>query len=174
MAKACTWADFHIVGGKEKDVGYWSNCLNKMDNIFLHGFIPPGEVDRYRISFDVLIAPYQYVVEVSTDKSNRNSNIGNWISPLKIFEYMAAKKPIVASRLPVLEEVLTHGYNALLCNPTDIAEWKSALQTIRDDACLRDSLAQQAYKDFKKNYSWQIRGEKVLDAFNGNYNKFNR
>ena len=45
----------------------------------------------------------------------------SYTSPLKLFEYLAAGRPIVASRLPALAEVLEDGINALLVAPEDPA-----------------------------------------------------
>jgi glycosyltransferase involved in cell wall biosynthesis len=44
-------------------------------------------------------------------------NTVGWISPLKIFEYIAAKRPIIASDLPVLREILTNGEPVPLVHP---------------------------------------------------------
>ena len=49
------------------------------------------------------------------------TNLADWISPLKMFEYMAQGKAIVASDLPMLREVLRNGENALLCDSDDPA-----------------------------------------------------
>ena len=43
----------------------------------------------------------------------------HFTSPLKLFEYMAAGRAIVASDLPAIREVLRDGENALLVTPGD-------------------------------------------------------
>lgn len=158
MAKACDWADFHFVGGEEKDIEYWEKKTRHYANCFFYGFVSPSESERYRISFDILLAPYQGSVAVA-------GGVGNtapWMSPLKIFEYMAAKKPIVCSDLPVLKEVLTHQYNSLLCCPDNIDEWVCALEDLRDSPELRQRLGEAAYKDFSRFYTWESRASRVI------------
>ena len=132
-------------------------------NVTFHGFVTPAEADDYRLSFDVLIAPYQNKVAVN---STGSSDTAAWMSPLKIFEYMACARPIVCSDLPVLREVLSHGHNALLCSPADAGEWLGALERLRADPVLRQQLAANARADFEARYSWRGRARKVLDHVN--------
>ena len=54
-------------------------------------------------------------------------------SPLKLFDYMAAGVPIVASDLPALREVLRHEQNALLATPGDPDSFAAAVQRILAD-----------------------------------------
>jgi glycosyltransferase involved in cell wall biosynthesis len=85
------------------------------------------------------------------------------MSPLKIFEYMAAAKPIVCSTLPVLQEILQDGNTAWLCDPDDIAQWQRALQTLRDDPLLRRRLGENAQREFLQRHTWQARARSILD-----------
>ncbi len=154
----CSWACFHIVGGTEKDVKYWKDKLKDHKNTIFYGYLPPYLSERYRVSFDILLAPYQLEVFGTTGRTN----ISPWMSPLKIFEYMAAKKPIICSRLPVLEEVLKHNDNSILCEPDDPEEWIAALEKIRHDPDLARRIAENAFEDLKERYTWKKRAENVL------------
>lgn len=80
---------------------------------------------------------------------------------MKIFEYMAAGKPILASDLPVIREVLQDGQNALLAPPDNPKGWLAALERLKDES-LRKNLAEQAYNDLTGKYSWQKRAQVVL------------
>lgn len=154
---------FHIVGGTAEEVTekYDIHPHDLPGNIVFHGFLRPSEVDRYRIAFDVLLAPYQRTVHVSGGCEKMST--ANWMSPLKLFEYMAAGTPIVCSDLPVIREVLRDSHNALLCDPEDTEAWASALIRIRKEASLASRLAQAALKDFTQKYTWNRRAFKVLD-----------
>ncbi len=156
MAKNCDWANFHLVGGTETDIKYWMIKTKGHDNILFRGFVAPAEGERLRISFDVLLAPYQSDVSISG-----GGNTVNWMSPLKLFEYMAAQKPIICSDLPVLREVFAHEKNALLCPPDDVNEWVKALERLRQDKILAVQLGQTAHDEFVRNYTWQARVEKL-------------
>jgi len=148
---------FHIIGGSENDIQYWKKQTDKLANISFYGFIPPSQTDIYRISCDVLIAPYQHVVH-----SIIASNLSEWMSPLKIFEYMAAKRPIIASDLIVLKEVLHHNKNSLLCDPENPTEWRDALHSLENKQT-RTRISQQAYDDFCTKYTWKKRAHTILE-----------
>ena len=143
LAKACSWADFHIIGGQSADIDYWKQQLKAQTNIYFYGFVPHGETEQYRQGCDVLIAPY--LRNVST---YGGGDIAKWMSPLKIFEYMASAKPILASDLPVLREVLDHEKTALLCNPDDINDWVDSLKRLNQDKLLQLLLVRQAKSFF--------------------------
>jgi len=157
LVSRCPWAVFHIVGGTKEDLDKWKAILHKYSNIKFHGFIPHGQLGKYLHSFDVLIAPYQKDV-----LGDGNENIGKWMSPLKIFEYMAAGKPIVCSDLPVLREILEHQVNALLCDAENIESWVEALRLLKDNDKLRSKLGSSAQKRFVESYTWETRAKKVV------------
>jgi glycosyltransferase involved in cell wall biosynthesis len=85
-----------------------------------------------------------------------------YTSPLKLFEYMGAGTPIVASDLPSLREVLRHGENAWLVEPGNPEELAQGLQRILSDRILAQKLAQEARQDVVQ-YSWQKRAATILN-----------
>lgn len=150
-------ADFHVVGGTPEDLAIWRGRVS-FPNLFFHGFVSPARVQRFLAKFDVVIAPYQYRVAAS----GGTGDISRWMSPLKIFEYMAAGKSIVASDLPVLREILEDGRNALLCRPDKPGDWAAALHRLMDDPALAVRLGSAARDDFERQYSWKSRAERVV------------
>ena len=79
-----------------------------------------------------------------------------YTSPLKLFEYLAAGRPIVASNLPALREILTDGINALLVEPGNAAALAAALNALAHNPQLSDRLARRAFADAAL-YSWDAR-----------------
>ena len=163
LAPLCPWADFHIVGGNPDSVQQWREATKDSSNILFHGFVPPAEVHRYCSEMDVLIAPYQRQVGVYGD----SGDVARWMSPLKLFEYMSARRAIVCSDLPVLREILQDGHNSLLCAPEAMEEWRTALSKLREDSSLARRLADAAYEEFSQRFTWVARARHVLQGLRG-------
>tara|TARA_Y100001954_G_C15765023_1_gene581304 strand:+ start:525 stop:1652 length:1128 start_codon:yes stop_codon:yes gene_type:complete len=158
LAKNCQWADFHLVGGNKMDIMKWKNKSQNIENIIFHGFVPQSEIKKYLISFDVLLAPYQSKVSVS---SNSNISTENWMSPLKVFEYMSARKPIICSDIKVLREVLQNDVNCILCPPDKLECWIAGLHKIKNDKKFAFKIAQNAYSSLVENHTWHKRAKDI-------------
>lgn len=162
VSKLChlaPFADFHVVGGLQSDIDKWRAELTA-ENITFHGFVPHARTPGYIAAFDVLLLPNQN--RITWHKAG--GDIGQWTSPLKMFEYMSAGKAIISSDLPVLREVLRDEVNALLCPPDDIEAWVKALHRLEDSA-LRARLGERALTEFLEKYTWQRRVETIMAHF---------
>ena len=144
MARNCSNFDFTIVGGNQTDFTYWKNQTNEISNLNLLGFMSPQEIQKLQERFDVLLAPYGKIVKTAS----KIGNISQWMSPLKIFEYMASGRAIICSDLQVLREVLEHEKTALLCEPGNVDSWTKAVKRLNDDKNLRNELGKNAKKVF--------------------------
>ncbi|MFE4515839.1 glycosyltransferase family 4 protein [Kitasatospora sp. NPDC056783] len=149
--------DFHLVGGTAEDRTRWeSACVHP--NVHFHGHQRPSDLAGWFPLFDVVLAPYQR--EVYT--WHRDEETGRWASPMKLFEYMAHGRAIVASDLPVLREVLTDHVNCLLRPPGDPQAWADALTELVTDRALRTALGDEARRQFLEHYTWRRRADLVL------------
>jgi glycosyltransferase involved in cell wall biosynthesis len=81
---------------------------------------------------------------------------------LKLFEYMAAGRPMVVSDLPVLHEVLGHGANAWLVRAADGAAIAEGVKTLLDQPGLASALARRARSDAPQ-YVWSRRARTIAD-----------
>ncbi len=154
--------EFHIVGGRPEDVSFWEDRL-KEDNVYFYGFVPREKLSHYYAELDVCILPNQETVWAAGAATVKNRlDIGSFTSPLKMFEYMAYGKAIVASDLPVLREVLHEGI-AVLVDPGGTEEWKDAIRFFAN-ATERDRFGLAAREEFLKHYTWGIRSKKILQS----------
>jgi glycosyltransferase involved in cell wall biosynthesis len=86
-----------------------------------------------------------------------------YTSPMKLFEYMAAGVPIVATDLPSLREVLRHGENAWLVEPGNPKAIANAIKVLTEVGQQGTCLSEKAYHDVTF-LTWQRRAEVVLKA----------
>lgn len=75
-------------------------------------------------------------------------------TPLKIFEYMAAGKPIVATALNQATEVIQEGQNGLLVQAGDVNKFAEAILTLLNDPAARVRMGQNARQQAIELYSW--------------------
>ena len=161
LARKCGDINFHIFGGDDRNLKTWKQTMKHQNNCIFYGSVPPSFIPSIREQADVLIAPYSKNVEGSGGE-----NITKWMSPLKIFEYMSSKRPIIASDLPVIREILEHNRNALLVDPNSPEKWENALRNLMSDKTLCTELAKNAYLDFENLYTWNKRASKVIGGTN--------
>jgi glycosyltransferase involved in cell wall biosynthesis len=83
---------------------------------------------------------------------------------LKLFEYMASGRPIVASDLPSIREVLTDDHNALLVEPGNPQALTAAIRRLKADPGLGERLTRQALDDVRQ-YTWERRAAKLESLF---------
>jgi glycosyltransferase involved in cell wall biosynthesis len=113
------------------------------------GFQPPPAVAASLRAADALVLP------------NRGTAVSaRYTSPLKLFEYLAAGRPIVASDLPALREVLRDNENARLVPPDDPRALSEALLAVTRDPALAVRLARGAF-DTAAEYSWDRRAARL-------------
>jgi glycosyltransferase involved in cell wall biosynthesis len=158
LAARLPQVSFHVLGGYEDDVSSWQSKAAGLPNIVFYGFRPPRDVSAFLSAIDIAIAPYLRRVHIPKGKQE----VSAWMSPLKLFEYMAHGLPIVSSDLPVLREVLSNEGNALLCDPDDVDAWVAAIERLAGDAVFRTALGQRAKEDFTHNYTWETRVRNAL------------
>lgn len=147
---------FYIIGGTDKNKKYWQKKAKRehIKNIKFLGFKENPLVPIYLKSADILLIPYN-LIEKNTVMDIYTT------SPLKLFEYMAAKKPIISSAIPTIDKIVQHKKEALLAKPGDINEIVDYIELLLENNLLAKKLAKNAYNKVKE-YTYLKRCEKIL------------
>ncbi len=111
------------------------------DAVDFHGAVAPAEVPPLLASMDVAVVPY-------------SPTEGFYFSPLKLFEYMAAGRAIVAAAIGQMESFVIDGETGLLYPPGDIAALTRALARLATDEPLRRRLGAAARKIAVRDHTW--------------------
>jgi glycosyltransferase involved in cell wall biosynthesis len=159
LAKRLPKVTLLVVGGEARDISAFEVEIQaqKTDNVILAGFVPNAELPLYQAACDVLLMPYQQKVEASS-----GGDISRYLSPMKLFEYLACQRPIVSSDLPVLREVLNEK-NAILVPADGLDAWKEAIALLEINPELRNRLAEKARQDVQR-YTWEMRAKHILEG----------
>lgn len=148
---------FVLAGGEPPDVQRWSHEAASVGlrNVAFLGFIDNARLPGIQAACDVLVMPYAQRIAVSG-----GGDTAAVASPMKLFEYLATGRPVMASDLPVFREVLTDA-NAVLLPPGDVGAWEAALSGLQRDAARRQALGEQARRDAVR-YTWVERARRSL------------
>ena len=127
-----------------------------MDNVVFTGLVPQSEGPKYMGACDILLSPH-------IKNPDGSAFFG---SPTKLFEYMAMGKPIIASDLDQIGDILEHKKTAYLIEPGNIRQLSNAIQVLLDDSKLREDLGKNARVEALKKYTWKKHTEKLLEKLN--------
>lgn len=136
---------FVVIGGTDADIHNYKNLYGNTKNLLILGRKRYKDIPLYLKSADVLVAP-----------NLDNEDLSDYTSPLKIFEYMSSKRPIVASNIKPIREVLNHR-NSVLVKPDS-----KALALGIEEAFSNKEIAGKAFID-SKIYQWKNRAENILN-----------
>jgi glycosyltransferase involved in cell wall biosynthesis len=155
-ARRVPGTDFLMLGGRPAEVGDWRARTIAAGNIRWLGHIPNAEVPLHQAACDVLLMPYQRTVTI-----RGKGDTAGFMSPMKLYEYMAAGRAILASDLPALR-VMLNERNSILLPPEEPAAWADALEKIRKRPDLRKRIALRARADVGP-HTWRSRVRRILE-----------
>jgi glycosyltransferase involved in cell wall biosynthesis len=122
--------------------------------VVLTGLVPHSAMPERLAAADILVSPH-----------GKQADGGEFFgSPTKLFEYMAAGRPIVASAVGQIAEVLADGETALLVPPDDPEALARAIVRLIDDAALRQRLAVAARHAAEERHTWRHNAERLLGS----------
>ncbi len=140
-----------IIGGEPKQL---ETLKARYPQVRFLGFRPYKEIANNEAAADVLVLP----------NTGKDETSVRFTSPLKLFTYMAAGKPIVASDLPSIREIVSE-QEAFLVKADDPAALAAAVAqalTEADDAATRAAAA----KSKVSQYTWAMRAKRIVQHVN--------
>lgn len=132
-----------FIGGREEDIKRFTEKHQDIKNIRLIGFRPHQEIPLWQCAADVLVLPNTAKEEISA----------HYTSPMKLFEYMASGRPIVASRIPSITEILSEK-EATLVTADDV-------EALADGIVSALSLPTNTHPKLDQ-YRWATRAERII------------
>jgi glycosyltransferase involved in cell wall biosynthesis len=152
LARSYPELGFVCVGGEDAAVEGWRRLALQagVRNLRLIGYVEHGRVPLYQAAGDVLLMPY--ATSIAGSSGGDSAAVA---SPMKMFEYLAAGRPILASDLPAIREIL-HEDTSILIRPGDADEWRLALRRVLADPSAMARMA-AAGREAARNHTWQAR-----------------
>ena len=123
--------------------------LGVADRVDLVGAVAPERMPEELARMDLAVAPYPQLPDF-------------YFSPLKLYEYLAAGLPVVASDIGPVGEVLDGGHLGVLVTPGDMTELAAALAGLRSDAALRAELGDLGRRAAVSRHDWSLVVSRIL------------
>ena len=147
---------FHLYGDKES-LPKKINCkLNH--NIKFYDYVEYSKIPKILKNYKVALMPFQAKINARS----KNLEISKYISPLKMFDYLAAGKIIIASKLKAYDHILKNNKNSLLISHNDLNLWKNLIKDVFKNPHKYSKIKYNAKKTAIK-YSWDNRAKKFIN-----------
>lgn len=144
---------FCLVGGTPRDTAALRQRAQGRRNVRFEGFVPNRLVPEYLAAADVLLLP-----------NSARFDHARAASPLKLFEYMAAGRPIVATDIPALAEWLRHDENAWVVEPDSPRALAEGVRALLRDRARAERILERARRDVE-SCTWERRAREILEQF---------
>jgi glycosyltransferase involved in cell wall biosynthesis len=140
-----------LIGGTDKDLKTFKDFYGHIGNLKIMGKKPHAEIPSYLALADLLVLP-------NSAKENISKS---YTSPMKLFEYMTSRVPIIASDLPSIKEILSEK-EAYFFKPDDAEDLAGVIKEVIAEEDLPRIKSQNAYDKVQK-YSWLKRAEGIIN-----------
>ena len=149
--KEKNWHLFIIGDGPElPELKRLAKSLEIIDRITMTGFVNRDELPKYISTFDIALLP----------------DVVEYASPLKLFEYMALKRAVLAPNKSNLREIVTDEQDIILFNPDEVSDFNDKLEILCNSEEQRKQISQGAVNTIKdKKLYWTENAKVVADLF---------
>ena len=145
---------FYVLGGTQKEIHQWKRFGERhYKNVIFVGFVNGSLVPRYLKSADIVFIPY----DIHEKKKVMDLNT---TSPIKVFEYMASKRPILGTDVAVLNRLFFDKNAAVLVS----SDYDKVIKSLLDDRVRCEEIASNAY-ELARSYTYKLRCERIIDHF---------
>ncbi|MBI2547969.1 glycosyltransferase family 4 protein [Candidatus Woesearchaeota archaeon] len=147
---------FLILGGTKDEI---SRLQKAYPYAWFTGYKEHREIPKFLKAVDIFI-----IANSAREDLGETYRVAKYYtSPLKLFEYMAAKNPMIATKVPALQEILDQ-HAALLVEPDSPQAIAKAIQRLIKNPRLAKNTSENAYKKVKK-FSWYLRAKRIKAMF---------
>jgi glycosyltransferase involved in cell wall biosynthesis len=144
---------FITIGGSAEEIAGWQAQAADCRNLELRPFVPNQELPRYLAAADACLVP-----------NSASDRTAAWTFSLKLYEYLAAGRPVVASDIPSLRSAVVNGVEALLVPPDDAQALAAALDRLHVDPTFAAGLAATGLHKVAE-MTWDRRARRVIETF---------
>jgi len=130
----------------------WDEGVSR--SVTFTGSVTHAEIPAHIAAMDIVTAPYDVVAD-------------HYFSPLKLFEYMASGRPIVAAEIGQIATCLRDGETGLLYRPGDVPSLAARMTELLDDPARGHAMGQVAQEVARARHGWDAIARTVIDLIGG-------
>lgn len=146
------FAEFPLRGDYERFAG--ELLARGLTNVQLNGFVPFEEIPRHLATAGVGIMPW-----AATPQHLRGAQ------PSKLYEYLAARLPVVASDLPITREVIEGNGAGVLHAPSDPDDLVARLREVLDEPARAAEMGERGRAAFERKYNYEAAGQALIEMY---------
>lgn len=129
----------------------------ELSNVLKTGFQPPTKIPTFLAAADILVLP-------NSLKWGKRL-YGEYTSPLKLYEYLASGRPIVASKIPAIEGIVAGRKHVLFFEPDNSRDLARKITVLLNNKSLAKKMGRATRKLIKK-YTWDSKAKQILKFMN--------
>ena len=167
LAKLLKNIDFYIYG--KKDFLDKKNYNFNLKNLKIFPYQKYKNIPKIINSHKICLMPYSKKVHIRSS----SISVENYMSPIKLFEYLACKKVVIASRMQVYSHILKDGFNCYLLNSENIDSWAKKINYVINNYDKIKKIRENAFSTSKK-FDSQDRAKKILLFYENFLNEENK
>ncbi|RQV98164.1 glycosyltransferase WbuB [bacterium] len=133
-------------GAMRQQLNQWISQNKFQTRVILIDYVDYDRIPAYLACMDICLALYPNLSFF-------------YFSPVKVYEYMASGKAVVATRIGQIEEIIQHRENGMLCNPEHHDDMIHILEELIENPSLRSKLGRSARKSVEQNHTWKHKAE---------------